>query len=128
MRNVVAAFYTVNQKVQRMAERHIRGFQNGMRKAGYHIFQLSQVYVPVSEFGSHGRPPGWLKGSGVMKFAGRGASFTFTISYTADYAIYVHERLDQHHEPPTSAKFLEKAMRESRGYVNTVVVAAIRAG
>ena len=34
-----------------------------------------------------------------------------TISYGADYAIFVHERLDLRHAPPTQAKFLETSVR-----------------
>lgn len=29
-----------------------------------------------------------------------------------DYAVYVHERTDQYHEPPTQAKFLQRAVLE----------------
>jgi hypothetical protein len=33
------------------------------------------------------------------------------VGYTAFYAIYVHERMDVYHAPPTRAKFLEEPMR-----------------
>jgi hypothetical protein len=120
VKNIVAQCATLNQKIQAMGQRHIRGFQIGVRKAAYYVFQLTQAMVPVDT--------GYLKSTGSIKFGGSGVQFSFMIGYGADYAIYVHERLDQYHEPPTAAKFVERPMRESRGVVNQMVIAAIRAG
>jgi len=33
------------------------------------------------------------------------------VGYTAAYAVYVHERTELHHDPPTQAKFLEDAIK-----------------
>lgn len=41
------------------------------------------------------------------------------------YAIYVHENLDKWHDPPTQAKFLERAMRECQAQVEQIVKAKV---
>src|SRR5687767_14132191 len=99
----IAEFARVSQRITRMSQRHMRGFQTGMRKWAYYVFQLSLAMVPVDT--------GYLKSTAFMKFGGSGASFSFTIGYGADYAVYVHERLDQYHDPCTAAKFIERPMR-----------------
>lgn len=76
---------------------------------GTMVFDLSQTLVPVD--------------TGALKLSGRKSSprkvraqdaFYSTISYgggSVDYAATVHERLDYYHEPPTSAKYLERPLR-----------------
>lgn len=65
------------------------------------IFEISQVYVPVDT--------GYLKQSGKVV---RNNIGTYSIVYSAPYAIFVHEIIDNQHTPPTRAKFLEDAAWE----------------
>lgn len=62
------------------------------------IFDLSQIYVPVKT--------GYLKSTGRIV---RNSIGTLSIVYTAPYAKYVHEIIDNGHKLPTRAKFLEDA-------------------
>lgn len=112
-RDPVRGVYAFAKKLEARAAKKVRAFQVGVRKAGYYIFQLSQTLVPVDT--------GFLKASGKMKFGGSGTQFTFTIEYTAPYAIFVHEDLSVYH-PNGQAKFLEAAMRQGRGYARDVVL------
>lgn len=65
------------------------------------IFGLSQIYVPVDT--------GYLKQSGKVV---RNNIGTYSIVYSAPYALFVHEIIDNQHTPPTKAKFLEDAAWE----------------
>jgi hypothetical protein len=42
----------------------------------------------------------------------KAANVKLNVGYEAPYTIFVHERLDLYHEPPTQAKFLEQPARE----------------
>lgn len=118
MNDVVQQGYALAQRLQQRGQRKVRAFQIGIRRAGYYVFQLTQAVVPVDT--------GYLKSTGWMRFAGSGTTFTFTIGYSADYAIYVHERLDVFH-PHGQAKYVEGPMREARGTVNQIIVTALKA-
>lgn len=65
------------------------------------IFDLSQKYVPVDS--------GHLKSTGKIV---KNSIGTYSIVYSADYAVYVHEIVENKHEAPTRAKFLEDAAYE----------------
>ena len=52
----------------------------------------------------------------------------YTVSYSAPYAIFVHERTDLRHESSKSAKFLEKAAREQRGRMAQIVAQTVKNG
>lgn len=43
------------------------------------------------------------------------------IGYTADYAPYVHERIELSHAPPTQAKFLEEALKRNEQNIIQIV-------
>lgn len=43
------------------------------------------------------------------------------IGYVADYAVYVHERTELHHEPPTQAKFLETALKKNEKRILQII-------
>lgn len=48
------------------------------------------------------------------------------VSFSTEYAVYVHENLNAHHEPPTQAKFLEQPARELRPELRNVVIATTK--
>lgn len=60
------------------------------------------------------------KGDHIVVRAGYGYGGEYEdVAQTTDpggpgYAVYVHERLDVHHDPPTSAKFLERPALEHK--------------
>lgn len=70
------------------------------------ILDTSQELVPVKT--------GRLKRSGFIEVRHRGKVVEGVVGYARsedpDYAVFVHERMDLHHTPPTQAKFLEEAV------------------
>jgi len=79
----------------------------GLEKAANVILKKSQIYVPVES--------GDLKKSGHVEVEGKGMGAKATVVYDADYAVFVHEDLEAKHTPPTCAKYVERAVRETRG-------------
>lgn len=96
--------------------------EEGLLRCAWAILARSDYYVPVAT--------GNLENSGRVESNGKkgfGAQFTVVYGVTdaalvgtteavedAFYALYVHEDLTKYHDPPTSAKFLEKGTRETR--------------
>ena len=83
--------------------RMIRNIETSDRDAIYkfiadQIFEVSQRLVPVDT--------GYLKSSGKVV---KNSIGTYSVIYTAPYAVYVHEIIDNQHKFPTQAKFLEDA-------------------
>lgn len=78
-------------------------------------FELSQTYVPVET--------GDLKRSGVieMRLRGRRKEHVCEIGYGRSgqpfYAVFVHENMEMGHLPPTSAKFLLRALIEDEANI-----------
>lgn len=62
------------------------------------ILEVSQRLVPVDT--------GYLKSTGKIV---KNSIGTYSVVYTAPYAVYVHEIIDNWHDFPTQAKFLEDA-------------------
>jgi hypothetical protein len=92
----------------------------GVRKALDIVGKRSDVYVPVDK--------GDLKASKFTKVEGAGFNAKGTIGYSARHAVPVHERLDLAHRSPTCAKFLERAIRESRGTITAMLKRQIQVG
>lgn len=71
-------------------------------------FKKSQYYTPKD---THD-----LVKSGYLEVRSKGKKPTVEMGYgkggKPDYAVYVHEILSYHHEHPTSAKFLQRAVME----------------
>jgi hypothetical protein len=100
----------------------VTGAQEALLAAANVVFNKSQEYVPVDT--------GDLRSSGVVteygqKWSAGGGwtghmtetpgTFGVMISYGGrgvDYAVIVHEDLRARHAPPTSAKYLERAVNE----------------
>jgi len=77
------------------------------------ILKKSQQYVPVET--------GELRDSGFKEVAGTGRWATGIVGYSAPHALPVHERVELQHAPPTGAKFLERAARESKGVCTRIM-------
>jgi hypothetical protein len=56
-----------------------------------------------------------------------GKSYRVSVGFSAEYSVYVHERLDVYH-PRGQAKFLEQPAREHRQRMGRIVGAAVRRG
>lgn len=80
----------------------------GLYQEGQAILRDTLPITPI-EFGNL-RASGQVEGPTL-----EGGSLEVTIGFggaSAPYALYVHERLDAYHEPPTQAKFLETTVNE----------------
>lgn len=94
---------------------------DGLAKCGAVIYRKSQKYVPVER--------GYLKATGNVVTTGRGLHAVTTVNYgglsvngqDVHYAIYVHENLTATHAPPTCARFLVRAARETRGTCASII-------
>lgn len=86
------------------------------------IFNKSQVYVPVES--------GALKESGyvdvVSGFFRHKGEVGYARNGQPNYAIMVHELVENQHQPPTSAKFLQRAVQEELNKVAAVMVKVIQ--
>lgn len=73
------------------------------------IGEETQRQVPVAKVGG-----GTLRRSWEVDTPVQDANGVFiTFGYDTDYAVFVHEILDNFHEPPTKAKFLEDPVLEA---------------
>ena len=86
------------------------------------IFNKSQEYVPVDT--------GVLKDSGYVEVVPGFFRHKGEVGYARDgsppYAIIVHELVENQHEPPTSAKYLQRAVQEELNKVAAVMVKVIQ--
>lgn len=93
-------------KLDALGVRAVRELNRALYNEAQLILTAAQALTPVET--------GALKGSGIVPTPEEDATgVRVTIGFggaAAPYAIYVHERLDTHHEPPTQAKFLETAL------------------
>lgn len=80
--------------------------ERGLIKAAEMLLEQSNLICPIDT--------GYLRESGHVVVEGKGFKTKAYIVYDAEYAIYVHERLDLFHEEPTQAKFLEETMKRYR--------------
>lgn len=124
------------------AERIVEGVKAGLYEGGTMIMAASQRLVPVET--------GVLKGSGrveepivnvdsieVTVGYGYGTEYAAKAEGDGDdedevetgpgYGIYVHEILENRHNPPTGAKFLELPARAFEPELVPTIEAAIRA-
>jgi hypothetical protein len=102
----------------------------GLVKAAYVILSKARYYCPISPAGSRDhmgnwQPPGALRASGqVLSVERPGFGSEARVSFgglAAFYALWVHELTEYAHASPTCAKFLERAVRETRGTAKQMV-------
>lgn len=69
--------------------------------------------------------PGLLRSTGRVHEPERhGRKISVTLSFGTDYAVYVHENLDAHHEVG-QAKFLQSTLEESQPHMGARIAARI---
>jgi hypothetical protein len=83
----------------------VRALGVGLSRIAVACLKRSQSYVPVDT--------GFLKSTGDVTTRGDGQDLQALITYSAPYAVFVHENLAAYHEPPTGAKFLERGIQET---------------
>jgi len=80
-----------------------------------HVLTESEVICPIKW--------GNLRSSGKLSTPQtQNGVVSQTISFSSDYAIFVHERLDLRHQPPTQAKFLETSIRANESKLEPFLV------
>lgn len=93
----------------------------GLEKCAHVILKKSQYYCPVAT--------GKLKASGKVETNGKsGMGARSSVVYDDPKAVFVHERIELKHASPTSAKFLEKAVRETRGTCGNIMKRELEIG
>ena len=98
----------------------VAGFRQGLMKAGLFLQRESQKIVPIKT--------SFLKASANTRMEGHGAKSVVTVSYSTEYAIYVHEDLEARHKPGKSAKFLEKPLHEKQNLMAEIIVEEVKKG
>lgn len=84
------------------------------------LLKASQKLVPVDT--------GALKASGKVDTTGNGFAAVATVSYDGPYAIFVHEKLEAYHEPPTQARYLADAVPKVRGTMTNILKRQLAVG
>jgi isocitrate dehydrogenase len=114
---VTTMFNTTQRVIDRTREAKERGNKTilgRMVTAAHVILKKSDYYCPKDTLR--------LVKSGKVYVRGSDVAPEVSIEYRTPYAVYVHEDLDATHAPPTQAKFLEKAIRESNGDLYSIIV------
>ena len=104
---------SMQEGIKKSLEDLRRRIPPAMRAAGETLLEESNKLVPVLT--------GVLKKSGKVTYKGRGLNTEFSIGYSADYAVYVHEDLTKHH-PNGQAKFLETAILQNQDKLGVALV------
>ena len=93
--NEEALDFLITETIQQ--ELQPNDISNLLRTFSEDVFERSQKYVPVKN--------GNLKKSGKIQYKNN----SYYITYKTDYALYVHEIINNYHKPPTRSKYLENA-------------------
>ena len=85
-----------------------------LKLAGLFVQRESQKIVPILTAN--------LKGSAnTRNVGGEGFDTDIVVSYSTEYAVYVHEDLDARHKPGKQAKFLESVVRTKRKEILKII-------
>lgn len=115
-RNLTARSYGPAKVQARLRSRRTlwaAGVERGIKKASAFLLREAKKIVPVDT--------GALKASGRIDLTGTGPETNAFITFSTDYAGYVHEDLNAYHRPPTSAKYLERPAREHQEEIRQIV-------
>lgn len=108
--------YTVEWNGDQVADEIKRAAAHGLGKWAELVLTESNARVPLDE--------GMLERSGVASVDGD--ALEAAISYDTPYAVRQHEDMDFRHAPGREAKYLEKALNETRDTGPELVAAEIR--
>lgn len=133
-RSDLRGFQASLRKMQEVGKRMSVVQRVALGQLAVKTLELAQVYVPKDTLvltksarleGDGGsvaysnRLGDWVNKQGEGSVTGLAASFT--ISYNTFYAVYVHEMLNLKHDPPTCAKYLERAVRETLSEADEII-------
>lgn len=105
----VTGIKAVIQVLEKQKKNYSKAMEEAMKFAANIVKIRALYYCPV-EWGP-------LRESVEVDVKGQGAYCQIALSFggpSAPYALYVHEDLTKYHAAPTSAKFLSKAVYESK--------------
>ena len=112
LRNVIRNIIKTDDKLG-------KAFARGLKKGGSHLQRLSQLVVPVLTSD--------LKGSAdTRNIGGAGFKTDIAVSFSTDYAVYVHENLEARHKPGKIAKYLERPAREKKREIIGIIADEVR--
>jgi hypothetical protein len=117
---------------------HSKGFEEGIIKSAYFVLRKALEIVPTES--------GYLASTGNVVWTGSGFRTNAKVVFTAEYSIWVHERLDLAHgaeynrkyaeeiamglkmmkRPQEQAKFIETPMRQFRKEIMELVRASMK--
>lgn len=101
---------------QRLQKERPEQVYRGLRKAGFFIKRESQKVTPVDT--------GFLQSSAYLRTR-RKPIISIEIGYKADYAFWVHERLDVFHSNG-QARFLTSTIRRYRTHIKYLFMSEIK--
>jgi hypothetical protein len=107
-------------KLKKYSERQMEILRQEMHLAGLLIQRESQIICPVDT--------GALRNSARTTTVLKKGQYETTVTYSTTYAIFVHERLDLAHRPPTQAKFLETAYLQNKDAVVARIALKLKQG
>jgi hypothetical protein len=96
------------------------GVHRGLVKAGLALLRASQKIVPVDT--------GNLRSSGFTRAEGTGWQTKVSVGYTASYAVFVHENLENRHKKGKKAKFLEEPARTMHKQLQQIIRDEVKKG
>jgi hypothetical protein len=96
----------LDKKLDRIKEKLDTKLRSGVAKVAYQILKKSNSYVPVDT--------GFLRESGHSYTQGTGTKIEAVVMYNAEYAVRVHEDLTMRHPHGGQAKFLARAIEETK--------------
>lgn len=127
---VISKVYGVRESIQALKGYETafgKGVERGVIKSTNFLLHETLKVTPISDQGSNGNPPGFLRKSGKVLIYGARQFTRGRVTFTAPYAIYVHEDLYAIHKPGTYAKFLERTAYEKQLEIRAIFLMEARA-
>jgi len=90
------------------------GVERGLKQGGLFLQRVSQKIVPIDK--NVLRPS-----ANTRNVGGKGFAADVVVSYSTEYAVYVHEDLQAKHKPGKQAKYLEEPARTKRGEIVKII-------
>lgn len=109
----VTGVMDAKRTIRRLAKESPEKLAKGLHDAGKFLKKMSQAECPVDT--------GFLRRSAYFRVTKLAKGPRLDVGYTADYAFWVHERLDVFH-PVGNAKFLERPARRYRRHLKWLIV------
>jgi ribosomal protein L18 len=107
----------IKQFEKQFTDKVKKAAKTGALLAARHLQRASQKVVPIDT--------GHLKKSCQIIDESTPDMARYVVTYSAQYAIYVHENLTATHAAGKQAKYLEEPARNERDYMNTIIVTEI---